>query len=59
VSRDLYCVICCRDITASGRSFRQFKPNRAIVEVKGVSVCGEHIDRVVKVTKPVRAPRLP
>jgi hypothetical protein len=46
--RDLYCVICTRDIKASGKTFLEEKPQRAVAVVKGVSVCAQHISSVVK-----------
>ena len=52
--RDLYCVICTRDIRASGKTFKQQKPERAVAVVKGVSVCSQHISTVAF---PIEAPK--
>jgi hypothetical protein len=55
VVRDVFCAICSRDIRASGRTFLDQKPERAVVVVKGVSVCAMHISSIVKTIK--NAPR--
>jgi hypothetical protein len=55
MSRDVWCSLCVRDISASGRTFLDQKPERAVVVVKGVSVCAQHISSIVKTVK--NAPR--
>lgn len=52
--RDVFCAICARDIRASGRTFKDQKPARAVVVVKGVSVCATHISSIVKTVKSPR-----
>ena len=55
--RDVFCARCIQDIRASGRTFKDQKPERAVVEVRGVSVCAPHISSIVKTVKPTPAPR--